>query len=137
MRNVSVSAGFSVILLAVLAGCTSTLEPSASVPTPTAATGELTVELGLLTYESTSVRAGMTALFEGSLTLQTGCLGVGTNAFAFPSGMATWDGEVLTIRSETYRLGDSITVGGGEVSNAVLSPDVEDACGNNLIVVSG
>lgn len=82
------------------------------------------------TYQATTALGeGDGAALEGTLTTRGGCFVVETAAGAvvvpvLPASATTWDGgaERLTIGSAEYRLGDTVSFGGGYTSQA---PDVE------------
>ena len=79
----------------------------------------------------------MSARFEGALSLVDGCLGVnGVPAF-FPTGSVDWDGTVLTSGDDTYVLGDTIVLGGGEVPAELFPAHIQEECvAENIILVS-
>jgi len=79
----------------------------------------------------------MTALLDGPLSLDTGCVGIGDYTLSFPAGMAEWDGSTLTIGSSTYQIGDNLAVGGGESAGNPILQEISDECGDELWIVSG
>jgi hypothetical protein len=97
---------------------------------------------GLLTYDRVEQPgggyAGMAALFEGLLTETNGCLGLDGAPYIFPSDATTWDGTTLTVNSHSFAVGDTVTVGGGELSGERLSPDIAADCGDSTpVLVTG
>lgn len=122
-------------VLALLAGCTSSVIPPQ--PEPTMTHNGVSVQDGLLTFEPQADGFGMTALFQGTLTLETGCLGFDGYSLAFPKNLVTWDGVTLTFGDERYRIGDELSVGGGQIPEDPLPKSLVEQCGDKLIVVSG
>lgn len=75
--------------------------------------GDVTVLVG----EDTG--AGMDALLSGELTVIDGCLGVRQYVVIWPHGTDVTDDDPLTIEVPdlgTFTLGDTVELGGGEVS---------------------
>lgn len=83
-------------------------EPDGPAPEPTAGSTTNFTD-GLLTYQLTNVGdtlAGhMTAQWEGTLTLENGCLLVGGIPMVFPADDTSWDGTTLTANGNEFVLG--------------------------------
>lgn len=78
----------------------------------------LTAEDGTLVFVSAPGDDGMTALTEGPLQVENGCLGIADFAVIWPSGTSVSDQQPLTIDVPgigATRLGDTIAIGGGFV----------------------
>jgi hypothetical protein len=62
------------------------------------------------------------ALLKGELVAEGRCLYIIGHEFGdkwfpvFPSNSVTWDGSTLTWRNERFEIGDSVSLGGGEIS---------------------
>jgi hypothetical protein len=109
------------LLLLVLSGCTQLSNKDA----------------GAVTYDASS-GAGNAAALSGVLVFENGCVRLENGTIPlFPRNKTSWDGDVLVLDGVTYRIGDTIEVGGGEASRETSTADVPDRCGDGpLWVVS-
>ena len=88
----------------------------------------LVVMPSVLTKEG--YRIAPMAKLTGPLNLKDNCLMIGDQAVVFPAETTSWDAQnqILTIRKTKYRLGDTMSVGGGEYSYAALQPQPKINC---------
>jgi hypothetical protein len=86
---------------------------------------------GVVTYEVGAQRVSDTAAISGELTFVDGCLRFTSGTIPiFPADEVTWDGERLVLNGSTYRVGDTLELGGGETSRDVTSANVPARCGD-------
>ena len=118
MRTVNLVATAALLVLA-LAGCTQ--HPN--------------LDEGVVTYDASS-GAGNAAALSGVLVFENGCVRLENGTIPlFPEDETSWDGEVLVLNGVTYRMGDTIDVGGGETTRDVSTADVPDSCGDGPLWV--
>ena len=70
------------------------------------------------------------AKLTGSLNLKDNCLMIGNQLVVFPAETTSWDvqNQILTIGKTKYRLGDTLSVGGGEFTFSAIKPQPQIYC---------
>lgn len=111
------------LALTVLSGCASS-----------AADAPLNEDNGAVTYQVGSLRSGDSAAFSGVLVFEDGCVRFENGTIPiFPADETSWDGEELVFDGVTYRMGDTLEVGGGQGSRDTTTADVPARCGDGTL----
>jgi hypothetical protein len=123
MRTVS-STVTAALLLVALSGCT------------LFGGGGENVDGGAVTYRVGMTRSGDAAGLSGVLVFENGCVRLESGIIPlFPDDETSWDGQTLTLRGDSYEVGDTIDVGGGETNRDTTSADVPERCGDGSLFV--
>jgi hypothetical protein len=119
-------AALVLVLVLVLAGCSND-------------TGDLDAADSPVARYDWDGRSAMEALAQGTLALEGGCLVLADatgsavhGVLVFPRHLTSWDNDthVLTYAGHEYRMGDTVSAGGGSPGTAV--GDIPDACADEF-----